>query len=262
MDWQEGFQRYLVRYSKGEVIFSEGDLGNEMYVIQSGKVRIFKNINGMDQTLAVLEKGDFFGEMAVLEGIPRTASAEVEEDCELIRINSANFVAMIQANPEIALRIMRKLSIRLRETTDQLQRLLQVSTAVFSSYDAPPVQVAPAPPKEEQRKVIAHLVSAATGRTYPITKDVTIIGRYDKVTGLSPDVDLTEEDPHRYVSRRHAVLIYEEGQWKLIEEIGAVNGTFLNKKRLPNGVPVPIRDGDQVTFANVTLTFRLARDEA
>ena len=70
MDWQESFQRYLVRYSKGEIIFHEGDLGNEMYVIQSGKVRIFKNISGIDQTLAVLEKGDFFGEMAVLEGIP------------------------------------------------------------------------------------------------------------------------------------------------------------------------------------------------
>jgi len=126
MDWQESFQRYLVRYSKGEIIFHEGDLGNEMYVIQSGRVRIFKNIGGMEQTLAVLEKGDFFGEMAVLEGVPRTASAEVEEDCELIRINSANFVAMIRANPEIALRIMRKLSIRLRETTEQLQRLMQV----------------------------------------------------------------------------------------------------------------------------------------
>lgn len=261
MDWQSNFQRYLVRYQKGELIFQEGDLGNEMYVIQSGKVRIFKNINGLDQTLAVLEKGDFFGEMAVLEGIPRTASAEVEEDCELIRIDSANFVAMIQANPEIAIRIMRKLSIRLRETTDQLQRLLQVSTAVFSSYDAPPVQVRPAPAEVKEEKARAFLVSAATGRKYPITKDVAIVGRYDKVTGLAPDVDLTEEDPHRYVSRRHAVLVYENDEWKLIEEIGAVNGTFLNKKRLPNGVPVPIRDGDQVTFANVTLTFHVAPGE-
>jgi CRP-like cAMP-binding protein len=257
MDWQESFQRYLVRYSKGEIIFHEGDLGNEMYVIQSGRVRIFKNIGGMEQTLAVLEKGDFFGEMAVLEGVPRTASAEVEEDCELIRINSANFVAMIRANPEIALRIMRKLSIRLRETTEQLQRLMQVSTAVFSSYDAPPVQVTPESSPEGEQPVLAYLISTATGRTYPITKDVAIIGRYDKVTGLAPDVDLTEEDPHRYVSRRHAVLLYEEGQWKLIEEIGTINGTFLNKKRIPNGVPVPLQDGDQVTFANVTLTFRV-----
>ena len=92
-------------------------------------------------------------------------------------------------------------------------------------------------------------------------KEVTIIGRHDRVTGQSPDIDLSDEDPHRYVSRRHAIILYEDEEFKVIEEIGVVNGTFLNGKRLPNGVPVKIKDGDQITFANVALTFTVAPPE-
>lgn len=259
MDIQDTFKRHIVKYRKGDIIFREGDLGTEMYIIQNGKVRIYKDIDGYDQTLTVLEKGDFFGEMAILEGLPRTATAEAEEDTELIRINSANFVAMIKANPEIAIRIMRKLSLRLRETTDQLQRLIHASTAIFSSLDAPPVGVAEEDKTvEEKKKALAYLVSNATGKTYPIVREVTIIGRHDRVTGQSPDIDLTEEDTHRYVSRRHAIILYEDDEFKLIEEIGVVNGTFINGQRLPNGVPVKLKDGDQVTFANVNMTFTIA----
>ena len=259
MDIHDAFKRHVVKYRKGDVIFREGDLGTEMYIIQSGKIRIYKDIDGYDQTLTVLEKGDFFGEMAILEGLPRTATAEAEEDTELIRINSANFVAMIKANPEIAIRIMRKLSLRLRETTDQLQRLMHASTAIFSSLDAPPVSVSEEDKTvEEKGKALAYLISNATGKSYPIVREVTIIGRHDRVTGQSPDIDLTEEDTHRYVSRRHAIILYEDDEFKLIEEIGVVNGTFLNGQRLPNGVPVKLKDGDQVTFANVAMTFTIA----
>src|SRR3972149_3952503 len=128
----EVFDKYRVTFKKGDLIFAEGDLGSEMFIIQSGKVRIFKNIDGYDQTLTVLEKGDFFGEMSILEGMPRAASAETEEDCELIKINSANFVAMIKSNIEIAIRIMRKLSLRLREANVQIERLMHASTEMLS----------------------------------------------------------------------------------------------------------------------------------
>ena len=262
MNVREKFQKSIVRFKRGEVIFQEGELGTEMYIIQSGKVRIYKEMEGAQQTLAIFEKGDFFGEMAILEGLPRTATAVAEEDCELIRVNSANFVQMIRVNPEIAIRIMRKLSTRLRETTEQLRKLYQVQTAILGAYDAPP-QPKPAETEAEEkkkRKALAYLVSKLTGRTYPITKETVIIGRYDRVTGQRPDIDLSDEDPNRYISRRHAIILYEDNQWKLIEEIGVVNGTYLNKQRLPNGVPVPLNDGDQIVFANVPMTFHIAPD--
>jgi len=214
-----------------------------MYIIQNGKVRIFKDIEGYDQTLTVLEKGDFFGEMAILEGLPRTASAEAEEDCILIKINSANFVSMIKANVEIAIRIMRKLSLRLRESTSQIEKLMHASTNKMEEE------------KKEPAKAIAYLVSALSGHTFALTKKVTTIGRADKVTGARPDIDLSEEDPKKFISRRHAIILWEDGEFKLLEEIGAVNGTSANNKKLPNGVPVSINNGDTVAFANVQMNF-------
>ena len=248
----EGFEKFHITYNKGEMIFKEGELGNEMYIIQNGKVRIFKDIEGYDQTLTVLEKGDFFGEMAILEGLPRTASAEAEEDCILIKINSANFVSMIKANVEIAIRIMRKLSLRLRESTSQIEKLMHASTAIFANYDAPNKMEEE---KKEPAKAIAYLVSALSGHTFALTKKVTTIGRADKVTGARPDIDLSEEDPKKFISRRHAIILWEDGEFKLLEEIGAVNGTSANNKKLPNGVPVSINNGDTVAFANVQMNF-------
>ena len=70
------FKELTVKRRTGEMIYVEGDLGTEMYVVQSGAVRIFRTLGGVKQELAIREKGDFFGEIAVLEGLPRTASAE------------------------------------------------------------------------------------------------------------------------------------------------------------------------------------------
>jgi CRP-like cAMP-binding protein len=243
----EPFEKFRVSVQKGEIIFSEGDLGNEMFIIQSGKVRIFKTIDRFDQTLTVLEKGDFFGEMSVLEGLPRSASAEAEEDCELIKINSANFVTMIKSNIEIAIRIMRKLSLRLRETNSQLEKLMH---AEMLNRTEQPIDR----PKMEP-ELIAYLVSTGSGKTFPISKSEAYVGRVDKVTGAVPDIDLSDEDPKRFISRRHAKIVKGDGGYVLVEEIGTVNGTFLNNQRLSTGSPVSLKSGDTLTFANISLTF-------
>ncbi len=108
----------------GEIIFSEGDIGTEMYIVQSGTVELLKAIGGETRVLSTLEKGDFFGEMSVLEDVPRTASARAKTDVELVRINGATFDAMLKSNTEIAVRMMRKLSRRLREVTAMLEEAL------------------------------------------------------------------------------------------------------------------------------------------
>jgi CRP-like cAMP-binding protein len=252
----ELFDKYKMSFKKGDLIFSEGDLGSEMFIIQSGRVRIFKTIDNYDQTLTILEKGDFFGEMSVLEGLPRSASAEADEDVELIKINSANFVAMIKANVEIAIRIMRKLSLRLREANVQIERLMHASAEMLSSAEAS-IQK----PKKELSKVKAYVVSAMSGKTFSLTKDECYVGRVDRVTGTVPEVDLSEDDPKRFVSRRHAKIIRTEDGFALVEEIGTVNGTYLNNQRLTTGSPAPLKGGDILTFANVALTFYQSDEE-
>lgn len=118
------FERFGKTMQKGTLIFREGERGKTMYIIQSGKVRIFKKIGDIEQTLAVLGPGEFFGEMAILDDKPRSASAEVVEDVKMLEIDDSTFETMIRSNPEIALRIIKKLSQRLRETNAQIESLL------------------------------------------------------------------------------------------------------------------------------------------
>ncbi|CAG0961310.1 partial Cyclic AMP receptor protein, partial [Anaerolineae bacterium] len=72
------FARFGKTCGAGEVLFREGDAGDRMYVIQSGAVRISKTVKGEEKTLAILGPGEFFGEMAILNAKPRTATAIVE----------------------------------------------------------------------------------------------------------------------------------------------------------------------------------------
>src|SRR5512143_2873112 len=126
---KDTFARFTKRFPRGTVLFNEGDEGEDMYIIRSGRVAIKKRVAHGEITVAVLEKGDFFGEMALLERIPRTAGAEVVEDGDLVVIGSDVFGDMVKANPEIAVRMLRKYSMRLRETTKQFEDLKRVDAA-------------------------------------------------------------------------------------------------------------------------------------
>ena len=73
---------------------------------------------------------------------------------------------------------------------------------------------------------------------------------------MSPEIDLSNEDQSRNISRRHARLVVKEGKHFLAEEIGTMNGTFLNGQKLPNGVLTPIKDGDELILCRLALTFK------
>ena len=243
---------FVVPFRAGEVVFREGEPGAEMYIIQSGAVEVFREINGERRFSRTLEKGDFFGEMSLLEGIARTATAEVVQDAELIVINGATFDQMIKSNVEIAVRMLRKLSMRLRETTNQLEGALLNLGQV-----PPPEEEMPAgqPEPQENPPMLAEFLQEGTLKVFPIYREISLIGRRDPVTGIVPDVDLTDEDVKRSVSRRHAKLIFSNGQFYLAEEVGTLNGTFINGKRIPTGVLTPIKAGFQVGFGMLRFKF-------
>ena len=121
---QQMFARFGKRIPAGTVLFSEGDKGEEMFIIQSGKVKISKKIRGVEKTLATLEKGEFFGEMSILNDKPRSASAETIEDCDMLVIDRKTFDAMLRSNVEIAIRFIKRLADRLREANDQMEALM------------------------------------------------------------------------------------------------------------------------------------------
>lgn len=111
-------------FPRGTVLFEENDPGSRMYVIRKGRVRIFRKLGASEVVLAFMGPGDFFGEMALLENLPRSASAEVVEDAVLVEVDSGTFEDMIRNNSEVAVRIMRKLASRVREVDKRLERLL------------------------------------------------------------------------------------------------------------------------------------------
>jgi len=271
---------FVVKFKTGETVYRDGDPGAEMFIVQSGAVRVFRDLGGQEQILAEMEKGDFFGEMSVLEGLPRTANARALEDCELIEINSTVFDRMIRGNIEIAVRMLRKLSTRLQEANRRVEELMaagpQTPAAPPLDLDRPlepisePASEPPepaAPPAPAAATVdgegaipfgpdwLGVLVLEDGQRAFPIRGESSLIGRYDPVTGTRPEIDLTPYDTNRSVSRRHAKVTAQGDALFVSEEVGALNGTFLNGKRLTPGKPEQIRTGDTLALGMVTLRF-------
>jgi CRP-like cAMP-binding protein len=119
------FARFGREFPAGSVVFREGETGKTMYVIQSGRIRITKALPSGSRVLAVLSPGDFFGEMAILNDKPRTASADVLEDARLLVLDAKTFEARVVGNTEIAVRLIKKLSRRLDGANALIEILLE-----------------------------------------------------------------------------------------------------------------------------------------
>jgi CRP-like cAMP-binding protein len=117
------FARFGREYQTGDVLFREGESGDIMFVIQSGAIRIEKRISGEDKVLAILGPGEFLGEMAILNGRPRTATATVIEATRCLLIEAKTLESMLARNAEIALRLIKKLAKRL-DSADSLVEIL------------------------------------------------------------------------------------------------------------------------------------------
>lgn len=115
--------RFTRSFKAGEVIFREGELGFTMFVVRAGSVRISKQVRGGERTLATFGPGEFFGEMAVLSGRPRTATATAVGTLTLLEVDEDRFDAMINSQPEITVRILKKLARRL-DDADSLIAIL------------------------------------------------------------------------------------------------------------------------------------------
>src|SRR5688500_17461987 len=145
---RKGLASFTEELAAGDYVFREGELGTEMLILQEGQVEILKTLDGVDEQLAVLEKGDFFGEMSLLEDLPRTATARAVTPCKLIRIDGATFDQMLRNKPEIAVRIMRKLSRRPRQTDQMLREALG---GAGGAAEAPPPLGHGVPPLDQLR---------------------------------------------------------------------------------------------------------------
>ncbi|MEZ5331408.1 MAG: cyclic nucleotide-binding domain-containing protein [Thermoanaerobaculia bacterium] len=238
----------------GEFIFRQGELGTDMFVIHEGRVEIVRTMAGEERQVAVLEKGDFFGEMSLLEELPRNASARALTDSKLLEISRPLFARMLKDNPEIGVRIMRKLSRRVRRLDELLDAALQEGQRTREQVEEGLV----AAPVESGPPIPATLHHEESGVVFDIDLATSVgVGRRDPVTRIQPGIDLTPLDPDRTSSRRHARIYRQDGTVWVVEEIGTLNGTFVNGNRLETAVPAPVESDDRVRFGLVEFVFRL-----
>jgi CRP-like cAMP-binding protein len=113
------------RYADGEIIVREGEMGREMYVIQKGRVEVIKSLGGRTVVLATLERGSFFGEMSLLESLPRAATVRAKGDAELLVIEPGGLVLKIRRDPTFAFEMLQHMSRRIRDLDDQVMSVLR-----------------------------------------------------------------------------------------------------------------------------------------
>lgn len=160
----DGMEKQL---QAGEVLFNEGDRGEIMYLIREGKIKITKGKGDEEKTLAVLKEGDFFGEMAIIDGSPRSAGAVAVTPVSLLVIDKESFKEKLRENPLIEY-MLETLTRRLRAADEQI-RLLTI--------------------KSEERRVLAHIITKAkeTGRETDGGTEVTpfSLENLAHITGIS-----------------------------------------------------------------------------
>jgi len=258
----DDIEQFRFEMSAGKCLFEEGDSGDDMYLIASGEVELLIHVGGEEKSIAKLEQGDFFGEMSLLDSLPRECTARAVDDCQLLRLDSATFDRIIREVPEIPVRMLRKLARRLRHHLEDEARAAriawgQVRPPSKASGRRPAVQDTP-PAEPSVAPASAVLVLTTDEREFALSdRGETTVGRPDHSTGQTPDIDLSGLEQSRTLSRRHAQIDHRDDGFYIIEQVGTGNGTYVNEHRLEGGVPLKLNHGDSVRFGLVETIFQL-----
>jgi CRP-like cAMP-binding protein len=110
------FSRFTRTFQPGEIIFSEFEPGDTFYLIQSGRVELVKIIGDIERTLDILQPSEMFGEMAILENSPRSATAIALDVVKVLEFNAQNFEILMLGNPPIALKLLRMFAKRIYDS--------------------------------------------------------------------------------------------------------------------------------------------------
>lgn len=120
------------KVKKDEVVFREGDIGDAFYLIVAGSVRISTLVPGVgEEALTILKAGEYFGEMALIDDAPRSASAIANEDTMLLFMGKEDFRKLLERQTDIAYKLLwvftKTLSARLRKTDEQLKSIFSIA---------------------------------------------------------------------------------------------------------------------------------------
>ncbi|CAN5375137.1 Crp/Fnr family transcriptional regulator [soil metagenome] len=115
----------LRKFRRGATVFAKGDPGNSLFAVANGAVKMsISSIEGRSAILNLISKGEIFGEIALLDGGPRTTDAIAHNNCELIVIDRRDFLPFLRAQPGLAMRFIELLCGRLRWTSEQIEHVI------------------------------------------------------------------------------------------------------------------------------------------
>lgn len=117
----------LETYADGEIIVREGDESQDMYVVHRGEVEVLKQVDGRDVPLATLGRGAFFGEMSMLEALPRSATVRAKGGAELLVIRSGSLLLKIRRDPTFAFEMLQQMSHRIRELNERFAHAVEAA---------------------------------------------------------------------------------------------------------------------------------------
>ncbi|MEI7027664.1 Crp/Fnr family transcriptional regulator [Paenibacillus sp. y28] len=123
-------------YKKGTVLFFEGDLGEELFLVHTGVVKISRLENSKEVTLALFRSGDFFGDMAIIrKGLTRSATAETMEDATLYQLSRTDFFKFLEVSPSLCLKLLEVTMDRLRRANEVIHdiTLLDVRSRIMKT---------------------------------------------------------------------------------------------------------------------------------
>jgi CRP-like cAMP-binding protein len=130
------FTREKIHFKEGDIIFKEDEEnGTEMYVIDSGRVNIVKKVGDTDVTLTTLDEGDFFGEMSLITGSKRSASAVAQTKCKLHTMDKETFEFNLSKDINFMRQILETLAHRLEATDTNLKRHIQRSARLSKVFN-------------------------------------------------------------------------------------------------------------------------------
>ncbi|MBN2802122.1 MAG: Crp/Fnr family transcriptional regulator [Deltaproteobacteria bacterium] len=203
------FEKYGKSIKKGDVLFEAGEQGSNMYVVKSGSIKItIKTHSGVDKTLAILGPGEFVGEMSLLTGQLRSATATAVENCELIVVKASVLEEMIVHNTEIALRLIRKLASRLIGADSLIKVLLH---------------------RDSKERIIENIKRLASTHKQDESNEVRFKADFDE---MAEQVGLSREETENIMLKLSGAgfLVQDGGDWVIanVEDIDE----FLNFLRL------------------------------
>ena len=232
----------VLSLTTGEYVFRAGELADALYIVGTGQIELLRSGETF-RHLALLGPGDVFGEDTAFDGLPRECDARAAAEATVLKVKAALFIDIIRVRPDVATAVMRSAA----------KRLLQVRAACLSLAMVPAHQsrVPAGPP------TLAQFIHVESGTHFPVPElPETVVGRADPHIGFEPDIELSPVDTHRSLSRRHALVKRVETGFELVEAPRVANGTFHNGDKVEAGVPVPLRDGDEVSFGLIRTVFR------